>query len=63
MKLSFEDRSFIELVKKDNGMILISLGSSKKENGKNILSVSSAEISKDKFLEMVKSLDENSSSE
>ena len=54
MKIVFEDKSYLDISKSNNpNMIIVSIGV---KNSENQLSVNSAEISKDKLLELINSL-------
>lgn len=63
MKIVFQDRSFVEFLKKENGKVQLSLGSIKKENNRNILSVSSAELTEEEFDKLSESLKKTDSDE
>lgn len=56
MKVTFPDRSFVELSKVSNGKIVIALGSAKKESNRTILSVSSGEVTVEQFKQLAESL-------
>lgn len=63
MKIVFQDRSFVEFLKKDNGKVQLSLGSIKKEDNRNILSVSSAELTVEEFDKLSEALKKTDSDE
>lgn len=63
MKIVFQDRSFVEFLKKENGKVQLSLGSIKKENNRNILSISSAELTEEEFDKLSESLKKTDSDE